>query len=293
MFCLVGVSATRQRNFSLCDLCASAVKKKIHKMIRIGPAGSEGLGNLKGVRKVARMQLDCMEVEFTYGVRMSLQDAREVGALAKDKGIVLSVHAPYYINLASDEKEKILASKQRIVDACQRAHALGAQNVVFHAGFYQKKTAEKTFSMIKKAVLDIQRRIKKNKWNVTLCPEVTGKASQFGSIDELLALKKETGCSICVDFAHLYARRQGVVDYGKILKKLPKRFHAHFSGIEYGPKGERKHVKTTKRFFEPLAAELLQRKVDITLICESPQPYKDAVMMKRVVTALIAKKMAP
>ncbi|MGD8462003.1 MAG: TIM barrel protein, partial [Desulfobacterales bacterium] len=88
-------------------------------MIKIGPAGSEGLGNLEGVRKVARMQLDCMEVEFTYGVRLSVKDAREVGALAKDKGIVLSVHAPYYINLASDEKEKIQASKQRIVDSCQ------------------------------------------------------------------------------------------------------------------------------------------------------------------------------
>ena len=86
-------------------------------MIRIGPAGSEGLGNLAGVRKVARMQLDCMEVEFTYGVRMSVQDARQVGALAKDNGIVLSVHAPYYINLASDEKQKIIASKQRILDA--------------------------------------------------------------------------------------------------------------------------------------------------------------------------------
>ena len=256
-------------------------------MILVGPAGSEGLGNLAGVRKVARMKLDCMEVAFSYGVRMSLQDAREVGALAQDKGIILSVHAPYYINLASDEKEKIQASKQRIVDSCQRAHALGARNVVFHAGFYQKKTAEKTFSMIKKAALDIQRRIKKNKWNVTLCPEVTGKPSQFGSVEELLALKKETGCSICVDFAHLYARRQGVVDYEKILKRLPKKFHAHFSGIEYGPKGERKHLKTTKRFFKPLAEALLKSGKIVTLICESPQPYKDAAMMKRVVSALM------
>ncbi|MDJ0984539.1 MAG: TIM barrel protein [Desulfobacterales bacterium] len=255
-------------------------------MIKIGPAGSEGLGNLAGVRKVARMQLDCMEVAFTYGVRMSVRDARQVGVLAKDNGIVLSVHAPYYINLASDEKEKIQASKKRILDSCQRAHALGAKNVVFHAGFYQKKSAEKTYVMVKKAIREIQRRIKNNRWKVTLCPEVTGKASQFGSIEELLSLKKETGCGICVDFAHLYARDQGKVDYGKILKKLPKKFHAHFSGIAFGPKGERKHLKTTKKFFEPLALALLKHKVDITLICESPQPYKDAAMMKKVLTAL-------
>jgi deoxyribonuclease-4 len=259
-------------------------------MIQVGPAGSGGLGNLKGIHKVARMKLDCMEVEFTYGVRMSVENAREVGALAKAKGITLSVHAPYYINLASDEKEKIQASKQRILDSCQRAHVLGAQNVVFHAGFYQKKTAEQTYALIKKAILEIQKKVSKSKWKVQLCPEVTGKPSQFGSVEELLKLMKATACGICVDFAHLYARYQGDIDYAKVLKKLPKNFHAHFSGIEYGPKGERKHLKTTKKFFEPLAEALLKTKRDVTLICESPRPYKDAAMMKRAVSALMAEK---
>lgn len=262
-------------------------------MIRIGPAGSGGLGNLKGIQKVARMKLDCMEVEFTYGVRMSMDAAREVGALAKAKGISLSVHAPYYINLASDEKEKIQASKQRILDSCQRAHAFGAKSVVFHAGFYQQKTAEQTYALIKKAILEIQKKISKNKWKVQLCPEVTGKPSQFGSVEELLKLKKETGCGICVDFAHLYARKQGKIDYTKVLKKLPRKFHAHFSGIEFGPKGERKHLKTTKKFFEPLAEALIQRKSDVTLINESPQPYKDAAMMKRVLNTFVAAKKRP
>ncbi|MDH3828858.1 MAG: TIM barrel protein, partial [Desulfobacterales bacterium] len=130
----------------------------------------------------------------------------------------------------------------------------------------------------------------KNKWEVQLCPEVTGKPSQFGSVEELLKLKKETRCGICVDFAHLYARQQGDIDYSQILKKLPRKFHAHFSGIEYGPKGERKHLKTTKKFFEPLAQALLKTKRDITLICESPQPYRDAAMMKRVLNTFDAAK---
>jgi deoxyribonuclease-4 len=258
-------------------------------MIRIGPAGSGGLGNLKGIQRVARMKLDCMEVEFTYGVRMSLDAAREVGALAKEKGIILSVHAPYYVNLASDENEKIVASKQRILDSCERAAALGAGNVVFHAGFYQKKTAKQTYKLIKKAILEIQKKISRNKWEVQVCPEITGKPSQFGSVEELLKLMKETGCGICVDFAHLYAREQGNIDYGKVIKRLPKKFHAHFSGIEYGPKGERKHLKTTKKFFEPLAQALLKAKRDVTLICESPRPYKDAAMMKGVVTKSIGR----
>ena len=259
-------------------------------MIRVGPAGSGGLGNLEGIRKVARMKLDCMEVEFTYGVRMSLEDARQAGALARTKGISLSVHAPYYINLASDEKEKIQASKQRILDSCRRAHMLGARNVVFHAGFYQTKTAARTYALIKKAIVEIQDKIAKNKWKVQLCPETTGKPSQFGSVDELLKLSKQTGCGICVDFAHLYAREQGQLDYATILKKLPKKFHAHFSGIAYGKKGERRHLKTTKKFFEPLARELIKQKADVTLINESPRPYKDAAMMKKVITALLSAK---
>jgi len=257
-------------------------------MIRVGPAGSGGLGNFEGIRKVARMKLDCMEVEFTYGVRMSVEDARQAGALAKAKGISLSVHAPYYINLASDETAKVAASKQRIIDSCQRAAALGARRVVFHAGFYQKKTAEQAYALIKKAIVELEQIILKNKWKVQLCPETTGKPSQFGSVQELLRLRKDTGCEICVDFAHLHARQQGKVDYTGIIKKLPKKFHAHFSGIEYGPKGERKHVNTTPKFFKPLAKALLQTSRDVTLICESPRPYRDAAMMKRVIAALAA-----
>ena len=72
--------------------------------IRLGPAGSEGLGNLKGAQKVARMKLDCMEVAFTYGVRMIPEEAEALGAVARAKGIILSVHAPYYINLAATDK---------------------------------------------------------------------------------------------------------------------------------------------------------------------------------------------
>lgn len=255
-------------------------------MIRVGPAGSEGKGNLEGVKKVARMGLDCMEVEFTYGVRMRIEEAERVGELAQSKGIVLSVHAPYYINLASDEEEKVIASKKRILDSCERAHSLGAQNVVFHAGFYQKKTAAKTYELIKKEIIAVQNDISRKKWNVTLCPEVTGKPSQFGSLKEILQLMKDTDCGITVDFSHIYARQQGKIDYAGILKVLPKRFHAHFSGIEYGEKGERKHIVTNKKFFEPLANQLLKRKLDITLINESPQPYKDAAMMKRMLKKL-------
>jgi deoxyribonuclease IV len=255
-------------------------------MIKVGPAGSGGLGHLKGLLKVVEMKLDCMEVQFTYGVRMDRETAEAVGALAKEQGIILSVHAPYYINLASDEKAKIAQSKQRILDSCEKAALLGAGNVVFHAGFYQQKTVSETYRRIKKAILEMQRIISRKGWAVKLCPEITGKPSQFGSLQELLQLSQETGCGITVDFAHLYARQQGAIDYTRLLKQLPQAFHAHFAGIEFGEKGEKRHVVTQRRFFGPLAEALVRSNADVTLINESPQPLKDARMMKRLVMQL-------
>jgi deoxyribonuclease-4 len=255
--------------------------------IRIGPAGSDGRGNLKGVQKVARMKLDCMEVAFTYGVRINPEEAAAVGAVARAKGIILSVHAPYYINLAATDKTKLAASEERILASCRMAAVMGACNVVFHAGFNQGRSAATTFARVAKAIERLQVTVQKNRWAVTLCPETTGKQAQFGSLDECLLLARKTGCDFTVDFSHLMARTAGNLDYGEVIDRLPRRFHAHFSGIDFGPKGERKHLKTTPKFFLPLAAALVTRDLDVTLISESPQPYRDAAMMKRVIRQLL------
>jgi deoxyribonuclease-4 len=256
--------------------------------IRVGAAGSDGLGYVKALKRAARMGLGCLEVAFTYGVRMKTEEAEAVGALAREKGIALSVHAPYYINLAADDPAKLAASRERLLSACGMAARMGARNVVFHAGFYQGRPAGRTFARIARAMEALQAAVEENRWAVVLCPETTGKPSQFGSLDECLSLARETGCGVTVDFAHLLARAGGRLDYGEVLDRLPRRLHAHFSGIDYGPKGERRHLNTTPKFFRPLAEALVGRKVEATLISESPRPFRDAGMMKRVLGKLSA-----
>ena len=251
--------------------------------LRVGPAGSGGRGNLKGVAEAARLGLDCMEVEFTYGVRMKPEVAEAVGELAHERGIRLSVHAPYYINLAAYEEDKVAASRQRILDSCHRAHLMGARNVVLHAGFYQKRSARETYGLIRNQIVDLQAQIRRAAWNVVLCPEITGKPSQFGSTEELLRLMTDTGCGLTVDFAHLYARQQGVIDYEALMPALPSKLHAHFSGIEYTAKGEKKHIRMQPADFEPLLAALVGHRKQATIICESPEPFEDALMMKAMV----------
>jgi deoxyribonuclease-4 len=251
--------------------------------IIFGPAGSAGLGNEEGVRHAKELGLGAFEVEFTYGVRMSNAEAKKVGETAKKLGIKLSVHGPYWVNLSSKEKAKITASKKRILQSCERAHYLGASPVVFHSGYYQGRSEEEVYKIIKEAVVDMQKTIKKNKWKVKLAPEVTGKPSQFAGLDTLLKLKREIGCDICVDFAHLYARNQGKIDFNEVMKKIKSlpHIHCHFSGITYTAKGERAHKLLDKKFFMPLAKAIKKAKPkSMTIINESPDVFGDAVRMQ-------------
>jgi len=232
-----------------------------------------------------------LEVEFTYGVRMTNDEALVVGKLAKKLSVCLSVHGPYYINLVSKEKPKLHASKNRILKSCERAHYLGAKHVVFHPGFYQERDKEEIFQGIKEQISDLMKTIKEKKWNVQLAPETTGKASQFGDLDESLRMMKETKCGICVDFAHMKARSNEKMEYEEMVERIKKlkHVHAHFSGIEFTEKGERRHQLTPENDMKELMGEIFKRKMDITIINESPNPIGDSVKMKNVLEQLLNK----
>jgi deoxyribonuclease-4 len=255
--------------------------------IKLGPAGSPAKGTLEGIREVRRLGLHAMEVEFVRGVKMGNGLAKECGAEARRLGIELSVHAPYYINLASEDSKKQKESVQRILDSCERGHYLGAREIVFHPAYFGKGDKEKVFQITKNHILDMQETIRKNGWDVKLSPETTGKHSALGSLDETIRLAKETGCSFNIDFAHLYARNYGKIDYGEVLDKVQalrrRHIQCHFSNISYTSKGERNHeVMNSHPPFEPLAKEILKRKLDVTIISESPVTWKDSLKMKSV-----------
>lgn len=256
--------------------------------IIIGSAGTAGLGYEKGLEKCSKLGLKALECEFVYGVKMSNEEAKKIGAIAKKLNISLSVHAPYFINLASLEKPKVYASKTRILQSCERAHHLNAKYIVFHAGFYGKKTKEEIYDIIKKEIIDLQKTIKEKKWKVVLAPEVTGKASQFGDVDELLMLKKETKCHLTVDFSHIKARNNGKIDYDELFKKIKNigHIHSHFSGIEWTEKGERRHLITDKDYIKEFLGYVVKYGVDITIINESPDTFGDCVKTKNILEKL-------
>lgn len=264
-------------------------------MIYLGPAGNIADGLMASLEEVSKNKLNAQELEFVYNVNVKEDVADKASAFAKDNNIVLSAHGSYYINLNSEEKEKIEASKKRILDACKiadRFSSIRPAHIVFHAGFYGKITKEDTYQAIRKAIEELNDEIKKRKYRCVLAPETTGKESQFGSIEELVRLSNETGCRICVDFAHIYARNIGKIDFGYVFGKLHELeflkkdpyIHCHFTGIEYGPKGEKNHINLTEKFFMPLAEMLKKesKKIDFCIISESPITYKDSILMRDI-----------
>jgi len=251
--------------------------------ILLGPAGTPAKSTFDGLAKTKDLGLHAMEVQFSHGIKMGSNLAKRIGEENRKYKIHLSIHAPYYINLASSERAKVTASKKRIIDSCRLGHMMGAKEVIFHPGYYGKLSKKETYEKIKKEMLDMQKTIRKNKWKTVLAPETTGKHSQFGDLAETTKLARAVGCSLCLDSAHLFARANGKIDYDEVFGKIKKKHvHCHFSGIRYSKKGELNHLLLNNGpRFSDFAKTILKKKINCTIICESPVTWKDSLKMKK------------
>jgi deoxyribonuclease-4 len=259
--------------------------------VYLGPAGIPGSAEEKttlgGLMKVSELELNAMEVEFVRSIYLNRRMAEEVGEEAKKLKIQLTVHAPYFINLLSEKKDVVEASKKRVLDSLDRAEAMNAEAVVVHAAYYGKLSEEEAFNKMHEITLNILDKGFKPK----LAYETMAKKSQFADLDTLLKLinkAKNNRLTVCVDFAHLFVRSNGKIDYGEILSKLERFTHiySHFSNVKYNVK-TKKFVDVHEPInnhpsFKPLAEEILKRKVNITIISESPILELDSLKMKKI-----------
>ncbi|MFA4946079.1 MAG: TIM barrel protein [Candidatus Micrarchaeia archaeon] len=261
------------------------------------PAGCAGASSAEGIACVARLGLDAMELEFVHGVRLGADAAEACRRVAEENKIRLSCHAPYYINLLTPERDKLNSSRRHILESCRALEACGGGRVVFHPGYYLKLDKKQAFELMTEQVSFLKDATNEEGLKrVALSPETTGKHSAFGSLEELLALSKATGCPLTIDFAHLHARSFGGLrtraDYARILDAMReslgaaalKDLHCHFSGIAFTAKGEAHHLPVSSESppFAPLAHEFAERKCAGTVVCESPLIEKDALLLKRV-----------
>lgn len=250
-----------------------------------------------GFQVLNEMGLDGLELEFVRGVRIS-DKSREAVASAKK---IITAHAPFYVNLNAREDDKVEASIQRIIETAQTANELGGFSITFHAGYYLGMDSESTYNNIKSGIKIITDALAKENNKIWIRPETTGKATQWGDLDEIIRLSKEFPTVLpCVDFSHLHARYNGISntydEFSTIFEKIGKElgqvaldnFHAHIAGIDYGAKGEKKHLnlEESDMNYKDLLKAFKAFNIKGAIVCESPNIEEDAKLMKEYYLSL-------
>ena len=276
---------------------------------QFGPAGNAESfskvhkSSLAAPAWIAQQGLDCYEYQCGKGVHVGEDTARKLGEKAREAGIALSVHAPYFINLANPDPESRAKTTNYVLESCFVAQVMGAERIVIHSGALMKRSRQEALDIAKETLKQVLEACDRQGYgNITLCPETMGKINQLGDLDEVLAL-----CTLderlipCIDFGHLYARSLGELEGEQACREMldkvervlgeerASRFHSHFSRIEFTPNGGEKRHRTFADHggfgpdWTPLAREVARRGWSPTFICESAGTQaEDAVEMKRI-----------
>ena len=273
---------------------------------RFGPAGNSNSfsamgykGSLDVPEYIEKMGLDAFEYQCGRGVNIGLEKAAQLGRLAADKEIALSLHAPYYISMSSVEETKRLNSINYILSSARAVNAMGGDRIVVHTGSCGNISREEALSLaVDTMKLSIKALDDEGLSNVRICPETMGKINQLGDLNEVLTLcELDERLLPCIDFGHLNARTGGglanVADFEYIFEQIENRlgisrlreFHSHFSKIEYTVGGEKRHLTFEDDVFgpdfEPVVDLIIKKNCHPTIICESDGTQaEDAKQMK-------------
>lgn len=272
-----------------------------------GPAGNAEnfpyKSSADAPRWLKELGLDCYEYQCGKGIHVGEDTARAVGLQAAEHGISLSLHAPYFINLANPDPDSLEKTTGYITGACRVASLMGAGRVIIHSGALMKRTRREALDIALHSLKHVISICDDTGFgHIALCPETMGKINQLGDLDEVLEL-----CTLderlvpCVDFGHLYARSLGADEGQEAMERMldrmeevlgtqrASRFHSHFSHIEFTPNGGEKCHRTFDESggfgpdWTPLAAAVAKRGWSPTFICESAGTQaEDAVTMKQI-----------
>ena len=277
-------------------------------MIKFGPSGNcesfyaEGYTHTEqSAEFVKNRGLDCFEYSFGRGVRMSEDKAISIGEAFQNAGVEISVHAPYFINLANPDDEMAAKSYGYVLDSAKMCKLMGGKRIVFHPAAQGKATRFEAVEKTKERLQILAEYITLNNLDdMIFCPETMGKLAQIGTVEEVAQFCKIAPFyTPCVDFGHINAREQGslktTADYLERLTYLiselgferMKHFHVHFSKIMYSAKGEVKHLTFADEIygpeFTPLAVALKELGLEPYIVSESDGlQAEEAAEMKRI-----------
>lgn len=251
---------------------------------------------------IADENLLAYEYQAGRGLRIGEKSSKILKKDSIENNILVSLHAPYFINLASEDDKKLNNSIEILTKAAQVGEWMGAYRIVFHPGYYSKNDPKTSLKIAKKGIAILLDKLEENSIeNFTFAPETTGKRSQLGNLDEIIAICSSfDNFEPTIDFAHIHARGRGYInkkeDYNCVLSKLEDnldidRLHCHFTRIEYTKAGERKHHTFDEVEYGPELKWLLESFIEndwkATIICETPLLDKDALKMKNLYESLL------
>ena len=259
-----------------------------------GPAGQCEASRLVGVnstekflRYLAEKGIHAFEYQCGRGVNVGEEKARTFARLSKELGISISLHAPYYISLASMEEQKRLNSVEYIWKSAAAVDWMGGDRIVVHPGGLGKFTREEALELAKDTLRLAQKKLDEiGLGHVHMCLETMGKINQLGNLEEVISMcELDERMLPCVDFGHMNSRLKGgmnsreefeaLLDEMKVRlgEERTNRMHVHFSKIEYSAGGEVRHLTFEDQVFGPdyvpLMELFVQRKMEPVVICES------------------------
>ena len=253
-------------------------------------------GSVGSVIHLRELGLGAFEIAWVRSVRVSEETCAKIKETAKEHDILLSVHAPYFINLNANDEEWP-KSRKRLMDAAHFGNLAGATEIIFHPGTYFGRPPKEVLPIAIERLQGCVDELHAAGNNATLRLETMGKSAMLGSLDDILKMSKAIkGVEPCLDFAHLHSRPgDGTMNtyeewlrvlelYGKKLgKRALKRLSCHLSGIEYTPKGERKHLQMPESDFNlnALFKALRDSGCAGRILAESPVMEDDALLYQK------------
>jgi deoxyribonuclease-4 len=254
-------------------------------------------GSVGAILRLKELGLSALELGWVRAVRVTPETCDAISCAGREQDVLVSVHAPYFINLNATDEEWV-NSRKRLMDAAKYGALAGATDIVFHPGSYFGKTPEEVLPITIKRLEGCLEELEASGNQVTLRPETMGKSAMFGSLEDTLAMSLALSrVEPCIDFAHLHARPgDGSINtyaefarildqYGNALGEASlQRLHIHLSGIKYSEKGEREHLQLKVSDLNLVDLFKALKKFDCggRILCESPVMEEDALYMQEL-----------
>jgi deoxyribonuclease-4 len=254
-------------------------------------------GSIGGIQYAASLGLDALELAWVRGVRIGESACEAIRQAACEHRVVLSVHAPYYINLNA-VNDKWPRLRGYLMDAANFGNLAGATDIIFHPGTYFGQPPDEVLKVAIPRLRDCVDELRRSGNQVNLRPETSGKGTMLGSLDDILEMAAAVpGVKPCLDFAHLHARTGNgamntYLEWTEMLKKYSlvmgkpslRELHIHLSGIDYGPRGEKNHLvmEQADLNFKDLMQALVDMQAAGRLLCESPNLEVDALKFRHL-----------